>query len=90
MYRVWKQREDFEQSLVSKLAERIGEPAMLDPIKVQWKAWEDEQSIGGGPTGVFGPCVLSQVDDLRRPEGLIHWAGTELATVSTGYMDGAI
>jgi len=34
--------------------------------------------------------VLSQVDDLRRPEGRIHWAGTEMATVSTGFMDGAI
>jgi hypothetical protein len=39
---------------------------------------------------MFGPGVLSQVEDLRKPEGVIHWAGTELATVSTGYMDGAI
>lgn len=39
---------------------------------------------------MFGPGVLSQVEDLRKPEGAIHWAGTELATVSTGYMDGAI
>jgi monoamine oxidase len=63
---------------------------MLEPVKVFWKAWEDEPSIGGGPTGVYGPGVLSQVEDLRKPEGLIHWAGTELATVSAGYMDGAI
>ena len=27
---------------------------------------------------------------LRRPVGPIHWAGTETATVWTGYMDGAI
>lgn len=57
---------------------------------MHWKAWEEEESIGGGPTGVFPPGVLSQIDDLRKPEGAIHWAGTELATVSMGYMDGAI
>jgi hypothetical protein len=44
----------------------MNEPEMLDPIRVHWKAWEDEPSIGGGPTGFFGPGVLSQVDDLRR------------------------
>ena len=63
---------------------------MIEPIKVHWKDWDSEPSIGGGPTGMFGPGVMSQVEDLRRPEGVIHWAGTELATVSTGYMDVAI
>jgi len=38
----------------------------------------------------LAPGVLSQISDLRKPDGLIHWAGTELATVSIGYMDGAI
>jgi monoamine oxidase len=33
---------------------------------------------------------MSQVDNIRQPEGRIHWAGTEIARVSTGYMDGAI
>jgi hypothetical protein len=42
MYRVWKERKDFEKTLINKLAEVIGEPEMLEPIKVQWKAWEDE------------------------------------------------
>jgi monoamine oxidase len=27
---------------------------------------------------------------LRTPCGRIHWAGTETATVWTGYMDGAV
>ena len=27
---------------------------------------------------------------LREPVGVIHWAGTETATVWNGYMDGAI
>lgn len=36
------------------------------------------------------PGVLSMMDDMRAPEGRVHWAGTEMATVSTGFMDGAI
>jgi monoamine oxidase len=31
----------------------------------------------------FGPA-------LRRPAGLLHWAGTETATTWSGYMDGAV
>ena len=31
----------------------------------------------------FGPA-------LRRPVGLLHWAGTETATEWSGYMDGAV
>lgn len=68
----------------------MNEPEMLKPIAVHWKAWEDEPTIGGGPTGNFGPGVLTQVANLRKPEGRIHWAGTQLALISTGYMDGAI
>jgi len=27
---------------------------------------------------------------IREPQGRIHWAGTETATVWSGYIDGAI
>jgi hypothetical protein len=40
---------------------------MLHPIAVRWKPWEEEETIGGGPTGIFGPGVLTQISDLRRP-----------------------
>ncbi len=90
MHRYWKSRGDLEKNLVRKIAELLEEPEMLHPLQVRWTAWEDEETIGGGPTGIFAPGVLTQVSDLRKPEGRIHWAGTELATVSTGYMDGAI
>ena len=39
---------------------------------------------------MYPPGVLSQIDDMRRREGRIHWAGTEMAIVSQGFMDGAI
>lgn len=56
---------------------------------VHWRKWEDE-IVGGAPVCLLPPGLLSQISDLRKPEGRIHWAGTEMATVSTGFMDGAI
>lgn len=54
------------------------------------KIWRDEESLGGAPTCHVPPGVLSRINNLREPEGRIHWAGTETALVSQGYMDGAI
>ena len=37
------------------------------------------------------PGVMTEYGSaLRAPVGRIHWAGTETATVWTGYMDGAV
>lgn len=63
---------------------------MLNPVKVIHEIWENIPTIGGAPTGLLGPGVLTQLSNLKKPEKKIHWAGTELATYSTGYMDGAI
>jgi monoamine oxidase len=38
----------------------------------------------------MGPGGLSHIHNLRKAEKNIHFAGTEMATVSAGYMDGAI
>jgi monoamine oxidase len=34
--------------------------------------------------------LLDYGEQLRKPSGRIHWAGTETATIWNGYMDGAI
>ncbi len=39
---------------------------------------------------IMGPGGLSHIQNLRRTEGNIHFGGTEMGTVSVGYMDGAI
>ena len=53
--------------------------------------WTTEPYSRGGPVGLMGPEVLGRFGHvLRRPEGGIHWAGTDTATVWNGYMDGAI
>ena len=39
----------------------------------------------------MGPGVMTEYGGaLRAPVGRIRWAGTETATVWTGYMDGAV
>ena len=75
---------------VEKLASYYGEEKMLNPIRVEMKAWCDDENIGGAPVACLPPGVLTQVSEIRKPEGRIHWAGTEMALISQGYMDGAI
>ena len=56
-----------------------------------YKRWDNDPFSWGGPTGVFGPDVLTRWGTaLREPVGPIHWAGTETATYWQGYMDGAV
>lgn len=63
---------------------------MLKPQKVIMKIWNEEESLGGAPTAYTPPGVLSKISNMRAPEGRIHWAGTETALISQGYMNGAI
>jgi len=34
---------------------------MLNPIDIQWRAWDDVESIGGAPVAPFPPGLLSMV-----------------------------
>jgi monoamine oxidase len=53
--------------------------------------WGAEPWSRGGPVGGLPPGVLTHsFAHLRKPEGRIHWAGTESATEWIGYMEGAI
>ncbi len=53
--------------------------------------WEREVYTRGCPVGIAPPGVLTSFGRaLHPPVGRIHWAGTEVATVWSGYMDGAI
>jgi monoamine oxidase len=53
--------------------------------------WQQEKWSGGCYGTLFGPNVWTRYGHaLREPVGPIHWAGTETATIWTGYMDGAI
>jgi len=55
------------------------------------QVWDREIFTGGCPVGVMPPGVMTEYGRaLRAPVDRIHWAGTETATVWTGYIDGAI
>jgi monoamine oxidase len=66
-------------------------PKAGNPREVFDYAWDNDPIAGGAPIGYFPTgALLSFGQALRRPVGRIHWAGTETATVWTGYMDGAV
>jgi monoamine oxidase len=74
------------QSYVRYFGQQAGSPkAYFDQV------WARETYTGGCPVGITPPGVLTEYGPaLRAPQGRVHWAGTETATVWTGYMDGAV
>ena len=61
------------------------------PIHYLDKIWADELYSGGCYAGMLRPGAWTQhQQQLRRPIGRIHWAGTETATIWNGYMEGAV
>ena len=70
--------------------------SMFGPRATRWTAyaecdWTTQPYSRGGPVGLMGPGTMARYGFvLRRPEGRVHWAGTDTATVWNGYMDGAI
>lgn len=57
-------------------------------VDVNWDALEFHR---GCPVAVPQPGTITGYKDaLRRPEGALHFACTETATVWSGYMDGAV
>ncbi len=71
--------------------ERLFGPRASQPLEYAEQAWTEEQWSGGGPTSNFGPGGWTECGSvLREPAGNVHWAGTETATVWSGYMEGAL
>ncbi|XP_028406743.1 probable flavin-containing monoamine oxidase A [Dendronephthya gigantea] len=55
------------------------------------KDWSKEAWNGGCPVNYTTPGTLSIYGDcLKNPFGRIHWAGTETATLWSGFMNGAV
>ncbi|HVS68118.1 MAG TPA: flavin monoamine oxidase family protein [Mycobacteriales bacterium] len=82
--------DERREGVVSSFARYYG-PRARNIVKYVEKSWADEQWTRGCYAGYFGPGGWSDYGHaLREPVGRIHWAGTETATVWTGYMDGAV
>ncbi len=71
--------------------ERLFGAQATQPLDYVEQAWAAEEWSAGGPTSNFGPGGWSDCGPaLRDPVGRVHWAGTETATVWSGYMEGAL
>jgi monoamine oxidase len=65
--------------------------AARDAIGYDDHVWEADEWSGGCYGAFMPPGVWTSLGPaLREPCGAIHWAGTETATVWSGYIDGAI
>lgn len=63
----------------------------VDPIAFREVCWDDEPWSGGGYSAVPTPGTISTLaGGTAAPDGVLHWAGTETADKSRGYIDGAI
>ena len=90
--RGWAERPEAERRafVLNTLARYFGEKA-LSPTHYVENDWATEPFILGAPIATFPPGTLSVYGDaLRAPVGRIHWAGTETALESTGFMEGAL
>nr|WP_280275903.1 FAD-dependent oxidoreductase [Nocardia wallacei] len=66
-------------------------PGASKPIGYIETDWAAEQYTGGCYGAFTGPSTLTQFGTaLRTPIGPLHWAGSETARQSVGYMDGAV
>jgi monoamine oxidase len=66
-------------------------PAAGGPAEYIEHDWTADQWTRGCYGAHFPPGTWTQFGPaLRRPVGVLHWAGTETATGWSGYMDGAV
>ena len=78
------------QAVVDAMARYFG-PRAARPADYAELDWQREPWTGGCYGTLFGPNVWTRYGPaLREPVGPVHWAGTETATVWSGYMDGAV
>jgi monoamine oxidase len=76
--------------LLADLSRRFG-PRAARPIHVHITDWGADEWQQGGMLTHYAPTVLTQFGHLlRRPEGRIHWAGSDTATAFIGAIEGAV
>ncbi|KAJ9621369.1 hypothetical protein H2204_011930 [Knufia peltigerae] len=77
-------------TILKEFVECFGEDAAM-PKHMTVHTMMDEQWSSGCPVAGMPPGALTTLGTwLRKPIGRVHWAGTELATVWSGYMEGAV
>ncbi|MEA2749687.1 MAG: monoamine oxidase [Myxococcales bacterium] len=75
---------------IACFARYFGERARK-PVAYVDHVWEHDPWSGGCYGAFMPPGIWTKLGpSIREPQGRIHWAGTETATVWSGYIDGAI
>jgi monoamine oxidase len=90
--RAWSQRpaDERRRAVLDSFAAYFGDGARA-PREYVERDWSGEVWSRGCYVGVAPPGVLLDYgEQLRRPAGRVHWAGTETATIWNGYMEGAV
>ena len=90
--RVWtdRSREDRRDAVLGCLARYFGDEA-LTPLDYVEQDWIAENWTRGCYAAFAGPGTLTAYGPATRAAcGHIHWAGTETAALSCGYLDGAV
>lgn len=78
------------QQVVADLMTYFG-PEAANPIGYVDQDWTRERwSLGGYVAHMPPGVMITYGSALREPCGRIHWASTETATQSVGYLDGAL
>ena len=89
--RLSREPADFRRRAVVDSLVRYFGPRAGTPEGYLELDWQQERFSGGCYGTLFGPNVWTRYGHaLRTPIGPVHWAGTETATVWSGYMDGAV
>lgn len=83
--------EDERRDVATKCFVRhFGERAAKPKVYAD-HVWEHDPWSGGCYGAFMPPGVWTSIGPaIRDPQGRVHWAGTETATVWNGYIDGAI
>jgi monoamine oxidase len=82
--------EERRRQVLAALVPRFG-PKIAAPREYREQSWADEEWTRGCYMAHYPPGVLTSFGPaLRPPFGRIHWAGTETATRSNGFIDGAV
>jgi monoamine oxidase len=90
--RNWTDKPDAEikamvvAALTSYFGPKASKPSQFFIANWQVQPWSRGCFAGVMPTGAW----TDYQDAIRQPVGRIHWAGTELASKWTAYMDGAV
>jgi monoamine oxidase len=82
--------EERKHAVIEGFVRLFGERAAA-PLQYIERSWERDEWTRGCPVCRFGPGGWTAWGPwLRRPVERIHWAGSETATVWSGYMEGAV